>query len=558
MRIVCDSCGAKYSIADEKIAGKLFKVRCKKCSTMIMVDGTTLAADGTGSGAGAAAAWYVVIDGAQTGPLSHDEIAEQLRAGAVDGETFAWREGMGDWKRLSEIDEFGDLFGGEGFEDEATRVAGTEQEQSAILASVSSLAPAPAVESAAPAPAPAAPRPSGAGLLSHAASAAPAPASDFFGAAASRAPSQSEDAPAQAKADHFTGERNESSVLFSLSDLTAKKKDKGADVPRTEGSGLIDIRVLASSAAPPDSGSAPVAAPGGGGTMAMAPIVALPPRKSNTALIALIAVGCILLAALIAAVIVVGLKDDPAPIAVAPPAPEVPAPAAEPTPEPTEVAAVEAPIPDPVAAPADGSAAAEGSGTDAEAAVAAAEVPEQEQQQRDREEREREATAERESAGSRDERAAREAREERATAPGREEEPAVSRREPSQEGPTQAAGEERSPDAVNRALEALRRGQEAEAAPARREEPAAAPQELTRSDVQSVIRRYRSQIARCAANGETGTYSVRWVIQPSGSVTNAAAESSDDVSRCIVGVVRDMSFPSFQGNPVPVTYPFRL
>jgi len=27
MKIVCDSCGAKYSIADEKVAGKVFKLR---------------------------------------------------------------------------------------------------------------------------------------------------------------------------------------------------------------------------------------------------------------------------------------------------------------------------------------------------------------------------------------------------------------------------------------------------------------------------------------------------------------------------------------------------
>ena len=35
MKIVCDSCSAKYSIADEKVAGKVFKIRCKKCSNVI-------------------------------------------------------------------------------------------------------------------------------------------------------------------------------------------------------------------------------------------------------------------------------------------------------------------------------------------------------------------------------------------------------------------------------------------------------------------------------------------------------------------------------------------
>jgi len=39
MKIVCDSCGTKYSIADEKVRGKVFKIRCKKCSNIIVVRG---------------------------------------------------------------------------------------------------------------------------------------------------------------------------------------------------------------------------------------------------------------------------------------------------------------------------------------------------------------------------------------------------------------------------------------------------------------------------------------------------------------------------------------
>src|SRR5580693_608771 len=41
MKIVCDSCGTKYSIADEKVRGKVFKIRCKKCSHIIVVRGLT-------------------------------------------------------------------------------------------------------------------------------------------------------------------------------------------------------------------------------------------------------------------------------------------------------------------------------------------------------------------------------------------------------------------------------------------------------------------------------------------------------------------------------------
>ena len=39
MKIVCESCAAKYSIADEKVVGKVFKLRCKKCSEVMVVRG---------------------------------------------------------------------------------------------------------------------------------------------------------------------------------------------------------------------------------------------------------------------------------------------------------------------------------------------------------------------------------------------------------------------------------------------------------------------------------------------------------------------------------------
>jgi predicted Zn finger-like uncharacterized protein len=37
MRIVCDNCGAKYQISDDKVRNKVFKIRCKKCSHTIVV-----------------------------------------------------------------------------------------------------------------------------------------------------------------------------------------------------------------------------------------------------------------------------------------------------------------------------------------------------------------------------------------------------------------------------------------------------------------------------------------------------------------------------------------
>src|SRR5262249_20039816 len=100
MKIVCDNCATKYSIADEKVRGKVFKIRCKKCSHIIVVRGNeggvpqsadggfpadeeqaTVAADrgtpgagvpssGGGGGGASDAVWHLVIDREQVGPLT--------------------------------------------------------------------------------------------------------------------------------------------------------------------------------------------------------------------------------------------------------------------------------------------------------------------------------------------------------------------------------------------------------------------------------------------------------------------------------------------------------
>jgi predicted Zn finger-like uncharacterized protein len=42
MKVICDSCGSKYQIKDEKVRGKRVKIRCKGCKNAIVVDGTTV------------------------------------------------------------------------------------------------------------------------------------------------------------------------------------------------------------------------------------------------------------------------------------------------------------------------------------------------------------------------------------------------------------------------------------------------------------------------------------------------------------------------------------
>src|SRR3569623_916094 len=50
MKFVCERCHTKYSIADEKVRGKVLKVRCKSCETVITVRETGATIDDAGSG----------------------------------------------------------------------------------------------------------------------------------------------------------------------------------------------------------------------------------------------------------------------------------------------------------------------------------------------------------------------------------------------------------------------------------------------------------------------------------------------------------------------------
>ena len=40
MKIVCNNCSTKYSVADEKVAGKVFRTPCKRCGSTMIIEGT--------------------------------------------------------------------------------------------------------------------------------------------------------------------------------------------------------------------------------------------------------------------------------------------------------------------------------------------------------------------------------------------------------------------------------------------------------------------------------------------------------------------------------------
>lgn len=145
MRFACEQCQTKYTIPDERVRGKILKIRCKNCNCQITISeggvrtarpmeaagGDTiiptkgsLAALGEGgdatmiggmadffTGPSAVAPpvedWYISIDGATAGPMPLPELAQRVVAedATPAREVFVWREGLGEWLPPAEVPE---------------------------------------------------------------------------------------------------------------------------------------------------------------------------------------------------------------------------------------------------------------------------------------------------------------------------------------------------------------------------------------------------------------------------------------------------------------------
>jgi predicted Zn finger-like uncharacterized protein len=256
MKIVCDSCGTKYSIADEKVRGKVFKIRCKKCSHIIVVRGGESAPEAVATPA--EGGWHLVIDGEQVGPIADADVRTKIERGDVKGDTYTWKEGFADWVKLSAVPEFAGLVVGEDV---------AAQAPAGDLFTAGASAPSNGADRARR---PSAARSSlfgaGASVGSSDVFGAPAPAraggGDLFASPAAHAPEESRWPSSGAaspghdggRVESLTGQRHENSVLFSLSNLqslampnSAKAAPASSGPATTEGSGLIDIRAMAAS-----------------------------------------------------------------------------------------------------------------------------------------------------------------------------------------------------------------------------------------------------------------------------------------------------------------------
>jgi predicted Zn finger-like uncharacterized protein len=167
MKFVCERCHTKYSIADEKVRGKVLKVRCKTCANVITVreTGATIddhafagpreppiarsgsfsagrdaitATPAPGVQAGLSdpielpsaalfapgspalapprragpppppvdnTEWYLAIEGAQTGPFPRSRLVDKILAAHDDADVHVWNAGLDVWKPPKDVPE---------------------------------------------------------------------------------------------------------------------------------------------------------------------------------------------------------------------------------------------------------------------------------------------------------------------------------------------------------------------------------------------------------------------------------------------------------------------
>jgi predicted Zn finger-like uncharacterized protein len=556
MKIVCGSCQAKYSIADEKVAGKVFKIRCKRCSEVIVVRGDQEEQDAGGHAAADAsgdAIWHVVISGEQAGPFSPNQLAEMMTAGKLDWEAYVWTEGFENWLPMRDVPDL------------VTAISGPpESEPQAQPEPVRVAVGAPAYSAAQPSMGADPFADEGAsGSVFGSSVAQPAARSNLFVASSSAAaenPFEAESrvvasapSPRVSMEQAMTGARNENSVLFSLKNLQALAT--GSSAPSAapaaahaarpgfaggEGSGLIDIRALATATGVNDQGkhgsekdallSLGSAQAGAFGALG-SPMLTAPTRDDETSkkglVIAIIGGFALLAVSGVTAALILRTPAAPPPqVATVVVAPPIAAPVAAPQPsaaapnaaEPKsegELAAERARAAPGAAAPAKGPAPL-ASGERGHTPAGA----------------HREKSAEAEPVKS---------------ASAAKPEPAPSKPK---------GGSSSLDDLLDNAIGSKGGGAKS-AAPA----PAASnlPEKPTRDDVLAAMNGIKGDVSACA-KGQTGVaFANITVAGKTGRVSNVEVTGmTGEVGSCIARTVRKASFPKFKSDNFQVKFPFRL
>lgn len=562
MKIVCDNCSAKYQISDDKVRNKTFKIRCKKCSHVIVVRGgqqpddaqeaaqaeapEAAAADPVAAAAAPAAAdpdaiWHVVINRENVGPLTPSQVEGHFQSGDIDAETFIWSEGMTDWSRLGSVPQFAHL-------------APAPVVAAAAAAPVAAAAAAVDADATQQAPSSMFPSEDDDVIASNNVADTPAAAP----AGGGMFPAEEPASPRISTAAQLRNQRNENSVLFSLDSLAAEAESKKASVSNTggsEASGLIDISALSSIGAPGVGGDDPFGSAG----MAPAPLTAAAPvtplvapkSNNNTGLLIALVVIILLLLGGGGAIAWLLLKDDPKD-------------------DKPDIAATEAPAKLSVGGPseaekkaAEEKAAAEKKAAEEKAAAEAAAKAEADAGADDGEDEKKLAAAPKASR-----RATRTRRATRKPSASKSAEPKPAARKPAARKPAAKKESTSEVDDLLGALDGSGGGSKSRAASPAAAAPAAAadpllPEKLTRRQILTVVKRNARSITTCKEGTDaSGTVPVELVIGRAGRVTSATVKSGPQkgtpVGSCIERKVRAFRFPQFSGDPMRIVMPFAL
>lgn len=145
MKFACEQCQTKYTIPDERVRGKILKIRCKNCNCQISISEggvrTTRVAEpvaeptmammgdqmpgmpGLGEGGDSTMIggmadffpgkqpdtedWHISVDGAMHGPLTLTALAQRIVAeqSTPGRDIFVWREGFAEWLPPADVEE---------------------------------------------------------------------------------------------------------------------------------------------------------------------------------------------------------------------------------------------------------------------------------------------------------------------------------------------------------------------------------------------------------------------------------------------------------------------
>lgn len=118
MRFSCDSCQARYAVADEKLRGRSLHVSCPRCGHAIVLtpgpapdelDASELLPDEPDTGTSRGREWYFLASGVEVGPLDLPALQARADSGDVSASTYVWRDGQPDWIRLKDLPELADV-----------------------------------------------------------------------------------------------------------------------------------------------------------------------------------------------------------------------------------------------------------------------------------------------------------------------------------------------------------------------------------------------------------------------------------------------------------------